>query len=129
MSKIIEGLLYSESHEWVRAENGTAEIGITDYAQKSLGNIVYVDMPDEDDEVSQNEEFGAVESVKAASDLYSPVSGTVTEKNDALEDEPGLLNKDPYGNWIIRVSLSDLSELDSLMDADAYKEFLDKEAH
>lgn len=129
MSKIIEGLLYSESHEWVRAENGTAEIGITDYAQKSLGNIVYVDMPDEDDEVSQNEEFGAVESVKAASDLYSPVSGTVTEKNDALENEPGLLNKDPYGNWIIRVSLSDLSELDSLMDADAYKEFLDKEAH
>ena len=129
MSKIIEGLLYSESHEWVRAENGTAEIGITDYAQKSLGNIVYVDMPDEDDEVSQNEEFGAVESVKAASDLYSPVSGTVTEKNDALEDEPGLLNKDPYENWIIRVSLSDLSELDSLMDADAYKEFLDKEAH
>lgn len=129
MSKIIEGLLYSESHEWVRAENGTAEIGITDYAQKSLGNIVYVDMPDEDDEVSQNEEFGAVESVKAASDLYSPVSGTVTEKNDALEDEPGLLNKDPYGNWIIRVSLSDLSELDSLMDADAYREFLDKEAH
>ncbi len=129
MSKIIEGLLYSESHEWVRAENGTAEIGITDYAQKSLGNIVYVDMPDEDDEVSQNEEFGAVESVKAASDLYSPVSGTVTEKNDALEDEPGLLNKDPYGNWIIRVSLSDLSELDSLMDAAAYKEFLDKEAH
>ena len=129
MSKIIEGLLYSESHEWVRAENGTAEIGITDYAQKSLGNIVYVDMPDEDDEVSQNEEFGAVESVKAASDLYSPVSGTVTKKNDALEDEPGLLNKDPYGNWIIRVSLSDLSELDSLMDAAAYKEFLDKEAH
>ncbi len=129
MSKIIEGLLYSESHEWVRAENGTAEIGITDYAQKSLGNIVYVDMPDEDDEVSQNEEFGAVESVKAASDLYSPVSGTVTEKNDALEDEPGLLNKDPYENWIIRVSLSDLSELDSLMDAAAYKEFLDKEAH
>ena len=79
MSKIADGLLYSESHEWVKMENGIATVGITDFAQKSMGNIVYVDMPEPDDEVSQNEEFGAVESVKAASDLYSPVSGIVTE--------------------------------------------------
>ena len=129
MSRIEEGLLYSESHEWVKVEDGTAVIGISDFAQHSMGNIVYVDMPEEDDEVSAGEEFGAVESVKAASDLISPLTGVVVARNEVLEDESGLLNSDPYGNWIIRVSLSDLSELDSLMDAAAYKEFLDKEAH
>lgn len=128
MSKIIEGLFYSESHEWVRTEGDTAVIGITDFAQKSMGNIVYVDMPEEDDEISQNEEFGAVESVKAASDLIAPVSGTVIEKNAALEDEPGLLNSDPYANWIIRVRLSDISETDALMDAAEYTEFLSRQA-
>ncbi len=128
MSKIIEGLFYSESHEWVRTEGDTAVIGITDFAQKSMGNIVYVDMPEEDDEISQNEEFGAVESVKAASDLIAPVSGTVIEKNAALEDEPGLLNSDPYANWIIRVRLSDISETDALMDAAGYTEFLSRQA-
>lgn len=126
MSKIIEGLFYSESHEWVRTEGDTAVIGITDFAQKSMGNIVYVDMPEEDDEISQNEEFGAVESVKAASDLIAPVSGTVIEKNAALEDEPGLLNSDPYANWIIKVRLSDISETDALMDAAEYTEFLSR---
>ncbi len=128
MSKIIEGLFYSESHEWVRTEGDTAVIGITDFAQKSMGNIVYVDMPEEDDEISQNEEFGAVESVKAASDLIAPVSGTVIEKNAALEDEPGLLNSDPYANWIIRVRFSDISETDALMDAAEYTEFLSRQA-
>ncbi len=128
MSKIAEGLLYSESHEWVKVEGDIAVIGISDFAQKSMGSIVYVDMPEEDDEVSQDEEFGAVESVKAASDLYSPVSGTVIEKNAALEDEPGLLNTDPYTNWIIRVRMSDPSETESLMDAAAYSEFLDRQA-
>ena len=128
MSKIAEGLLYSESHEWVKVEGDIAVIGISDFAQKSMGSIVYVDMPEEDDEVSQDEEFGAVESVKAASDLYSPVSGTVIEKNAALEDEPGLLNTDPYTNWIIRVRMSDPSETESLMDAVAYSEFLDRQA-
>ena len=99
-------------------------VGITDYAQKELGNVVYVDMPEVDDEVAQGEEFGAVESVKAASDLNSPVSGTVAEVNDALEDEPGLINKDAFENWIMKVKLSDKSELDSLMDAAAYKKFI-----
>ena len=121
MSKIIDGLYYSESHEYVKVEGDFGFIGITDYAQHELGNVVYVDMPEVDDEVTAGEEFGAVESVKAASDLMSPVSGTVVEVNDALEDEPGLINKDAFENWIIKVELSDKSELDSLMDAAAYK--------
>jgi len=121
MSKIIDGLYYSESHEYVKVEGDFGFIGITDYAQHELGNVVYVDMPEVDDEVTAGEDFGAVESVKAASDLMSPVSGTVVEVNDALEDEPGLINKDAFENWIIKVELSDKSELDSLMDAAAYK--------
>ena len=128
MSRIIEGLLYSESHEWVKIDGDAATIGITDFAQKSMGNIVYVDMPDEDDEVSRNEEFGAVESVKAASDLYAPVSGTVTETNSELDDEPGLLNSDPYSNWIIKVRMSDPAETEALMDAAAYEAFLAAQA-
>ncbi len=121
MSKIIEGLYYSESHEYVKVEGDFGFIGITDYAQHELGNVVYVDMPEVDDEVTAGEDFGAVESVKAASDLMSPVSGTVVEVNEALEDEPGLINKDAFENWIIKVELSDKSELDNLMDAAAYK--------
>lgn len=122
----MEGLKYSESHEFVKVEGDEAYIGITDYAQHELGNIVYVDMPEVDDEVTAGEEFGAVESVKAASDLNSPVSGTVVEINEALEDEPGLINKDAFANWIIKVKLSDKSELDSLMDAKAYEAFIGK---
>ena len=121
MSKIIEGLYYSESHEYVKVEGNFGFIGITDYAQHELGNVVYVDMPEVDDEVTAGEDFGAVESVKAASDLMSPVSGTVVEVNEALEDEPGLINKDAFENWIIKVEMSDKSELDNLMDAAAYK--------
>ena len=121
MSKIIDGLYYSESHEYVKVEGDFGFIGITDYAQHELGNVVYVDMPEVDDEVTAGEDFGAVESVKAASDLMSPVSGTVVEVNEALEDEPGLINKDAFENWIIKVELSDKSELDSLIDAAAYK--------
>lgn len=121
MAKVIEGLYYSESHEYVRVEGNNAFIGITDYAQHALGNIVYVDMPEADDEVTAGEEFGAVESVKAASDLISPVSGTVLEVNEALEDEPELINKEAFSNWIIKVQLSDPSELEALMDAKAYE--------
>ena len=124
MSNIIDGLYYSESHEFIKVEGDFGFIGITDYAQHELGNVVYVDMPEVDDEVSAGEEFGAVESVKAASDLNSPVSGTVVEVNDALEDEPGLINKDAFANWIIKVQLSDKSELDNLKDAAAYKKFI-----
>ena len=121
MSKIIEGYYYSESHEYVKVEGNVGYVGITDHAQHELGNVVYVDMPEVDDGVTAGEEFGAVESVKAASDLFSPVSGTVLEVNEALEDEPGLVNQDPYANWIMKVELSDSSELDNLMDAAAYK--------
>lgn len=121
--KTVEGLYYSESHEWVKVDGEVAIIGITDFAQKAMGDIVYVDMPEVDDEVTAEEEFGAVESVKAASDLISPVSGTVTEINEALEDESGLLNQDPYENWIIKVQMSDPGEVDRLMDAEAYAAF------
>ena len=123
MAKVIEGLYYSESHEYVKVEGNVGYIGITDYAQDALGNVVYVDLPDVDDEVTAGEEFGAVESVKAASDIISPVSGTIIEVNEALDDEPELLNKDAFGNWIIKVELSDKSELDGLMDAKAYEAF------
>ena len=119
MAKVIEGLYYSESHEYVRVEGNTGFIGITDYAQNALGNVVYVDMPDVDDEITAGEDFGAVESVKAASDLLSPVSGTVLEVNEALEDQPELINQDAFENWIIKVELSDTGELDQLMDAKA----------
>ena len=122
MAKVIEGLYYSESHEYVRVEGEYGYVGITDYAQHALGNVVYVDMPEVDDEVEAGEDFGAVESVKAASDLISPVSGTVVEVNEALEDAPELLNQDAFENWIIKVQLSDKAELDNLMDTAAYEE-------
>ena len=126
MAKVIEGLYYSESHEYVRVDGEYGYIGITDYAQNALGAVVYVDMPEVDDEVTAGEEFGAVESVKAASDLYSPVSGTVVEVNEALDDQPELVNQDAYENWIIKVEMSDKSELDNLMDAAAYEAFCAK---
>ena len=121
MAKTIEGLYYSESHEYVRIEGEYGYVGITDYAQEQLGNVVYVDMPEVDDEVTAGEEFGAVESVKAASDLISPVSGVVVEINADLEDQPELINQDAYENWIIKVELADPAELDSLLDAAAYE--------
>ena len=127
MAKVLEGLYYSESHEYVRVEGEYGYVGITDYAQNALGNVVYVDMPEVDDEVTAGEEFGAVESVKAASDLMSPVSGTVVEVNEALDDQPELVNQDAYANWIIKVEMSDKSELDNLMDAKAYVAFCEKD--
>lgn len=117
---IKNNLRYAESHEWVSLEGEIATVGITDYAQHALGDIVYVDMPEVGDEVTAGEEFGAVESVKAASDLYSPVSGEVVEINEALEDEPGLINQDAFANWIMKVKVSDPSELEALLDAEAY---------
>ncbi|MCM1152996.1 MAG: glycine cleavage system protein GcvH [Muribaculum sp.] len=120
MSKILDNLRYADSHEWVKVDGDIATVGITDYAQHALGDIVYVDMPEEGDEVTAGEDFGAVESVKAASDLISPVSGEVVEVNAALEDEPGLLNADAFENWIMKVKLSDPAEVDALLDAAAY---------
>lgn len=126
MARFIEGLYYSESHEFVKVEGEYGYIGITDYAQNALGNVVYVDMPEVDDDITAGEEFGAVESVKAASDLNAPVSGTVVEVNTALEDTPELINQDAFANWIIKVKLSDPSELESLMDDKAYEEMCNK---
>ena len=120
MSKVIEGLLYSESHEWVKVEDGLAVIGVSDYAQSEMGDITYVDLPSEGDEVAAGEEFGALESVKASSELYCPVSGVVEEVNSDLEASPEMVNEDPYGAWIIKVRMSDAAELDALMDAAAY---------
>lgn len=122
MAKVIEGLYYSESHEYVKVEGEYGYVGITDYAQHQLGNVVYVDMPEVDDDVTAGEEFGAVESVKAASDLISPISGTVVEINEVLEDEPEQINRDAFANWIMKVKLSDASELEGLMSASQYEE-------
>ena len=122
MAKVIEGLYYTESHEYVKVEGEYGYVGITDYAQHQLGNVVYVDLPEVDDEVTAGDDFGAVESVKAASDLVSPVSGVVVEVNEALEDDPALINKDAFENWIIKVKLSDMVELDGLLNASQYEE-------
>ena len=127
MAKVLEGLYYSESHEFVKVEGDFGFIGVTDYAQNALGEVVYVDMPEVDDDVEAGEEFGAIESVKAASDLIAPVSGKVVEVNEALDDEPGLINQDAFANWIIKVALADSSEINNLMDAEAYKAFCAKE--
>ncbi len=111
---------FSESHEYVRVEGEFGYIGITDYAQKQLGNIVYVDMPEVDDEITAGEVFGAVESVKAASDLIAPISGTVVDVNEDLEDHPELINQDTNDNWIIKVSIADTDELQKLMTEEDY---------
>jgi len=126
MSKVVEGLLYSEDHEWVKVEGNVAVIGISDFAQNELGDITYADLPEVDDDVEADEDFGALESVKASSDLLSPVSGKIVEVNEELEDAPEKINEDPYGTWIIKVEMSDPKELDSLMDAAAYKSLTDK---
>lgn len=125
--KIIKGLFYSDDHEWVRVEDDIAYIGITDYAQHNMGDIVYVELPEEDTEIERGDAFGVVESVKAASDMYSPVSGTVVKFNEDLEDEPELVNEDAFENWMIAVRMSDESELEDLMDAAAYEEFCEGE--
>ena len=122
MSKILEGLLYSDSHEWVKIDGNVAIIGVSDFAQEEMGDITYVDMPDVDDEVTKGEDFGALESVKASSELYSPVSGKIVACNNSVEDSPELINEDPYGAWIIKVEMSDTSELDSLLSSAAYAE-------
>ena len=121
MAKIIEGLRYSESHEWVKAEGNVAVVGVSDFAQEEMGDITYMDMPMVGDEFAAGDEFGALESVKASSDLYCPVSGKVIEVNETLEDAPENINSDPFGSWIIKLEMSDPSELDALMDAAAYQ--------
>ncbi len=118
---------YTKEHEWIGVEGGIGTIGITDYAQNSLGDIVYVDVPKVGDEVTANATFGSVESVKAVSDLYSPVSGTVTEVNESLKTEPDKINAAAHEAWIIKVKLSDPGEWDKLLDATAYEKFISEE--
>ena len=121
MIKILKELKYAKSHEWVKVEGDIATIGITDYAQHSLGSIVYVEGGEVGDTVEQFGEFGAVESVKAASDIMSPVSGEILEVNEEVIDNPELINEDPYANWIIKVKVNDLAELDELLSAEEYE--------
>ena len=127
MSNIPDGLLYTKEDEWVRVEDGVGTIGITDFAQDALSDIVYVELPDAGDSVSAGETFGVVESVKAASDLYSPVSGDVAGVNEDLLDIPETLNSDPYGGgWMVKIKLGDLAELEGLMDSAAYTTYCEE---
>lgn len=125
--KVLENLFYTEDHEWVKVEGNEAYIGITDHAQHELGDIVFVELPELEDEFDVEDAFGVVESVKAASDMNIPVSGKILEINEDLVDDPALINQDAYANWMIKVELSDSSEIEKLMNAEQYKTFV-KEA-
>ena len=127
MTKILDDLLYTKDDEWLRVEGNEALVGLTDYAQDQLSDIVYLELPGENEEFGSGDTFGVVESVKAAADLYMPVSGTILEANEDLLDTPEVLNSDPYeGGWLVRISLSDTSELDGLMNAAAYQAYCDE---
>ena len=124
-----EGLRYTSEHEWVLVEAGAATIGVTDHAQQMLGDVVFVEIPEIGTEIVKDEPFGVIESVKAASDIFAPVSGQVTEINEELGDHPEYVNQSPYEKgWIIRVIMSNSNDVDDLMDSDKYREFLEKEA-
>ena len=124
MANVPEDLHYSKDHEWVRVDGDIATIGITDYAQNSLGDVVYVEVPKPGDEFAAHESFGSVESVKAVSELFTPVSGAVVEANETLQDEPEKVNQDPYGDaWMIRIRMSHPGEVDSLLTAAEYEDF------
>lgn len=129
MSNVPEDLRYSKDHEWIRIEGDTGTVGITDHAQHSLGDVVYVELPKEGDKFAAHDSFGSVESVKAVSELFLPVAGEITEVNDSLQDEPEKVNNDPYGEgWMVRVRLSEAGEVDSLLDPAEYEDFLKAEA-
>ncbi|MDP2723834.1 MAG: glycine cleavage system protein GcvH [Bacteroidales bacterium] len=124
---IPKNLLYTEDHEWLRVEGNEAFVGVTDFAQKELGDVVFVEVETLDETLDKAEAFGTIEAVKTVSDMFMPVGGTVLELNELLEDEPETINKDPYGKgWIIKISISDASELDQLLDADAYKALIEE---
>lgn len=125
--KVLENLFYTEDHDWVKVEGDTAYIGITDFAQHALGDIVYVELPEVDSEFAQGDTFGVIESVKAAADIHIAVGGKVVEANESISDDPALLNQDAYENWMIKIELSDKSELDKLMGSKEYEEFCSKE--
>ncbi|NLV89338.1 MAG: glycine cleavage system protein GcvH [Tissierellia bacterium] len=125
--KVMKDLYYTKDHEWVKVEGDLAFVGIADFAQSSLGDIVYVELPEVDDEFDKEEAFGAVESVKAASDVFMPIGGKVVEVNEELIDDPALLNSDPYENWMIKIEIKDKAELDELMTSEEYEKFLAEE--
>ena len=125
--KIVEGNLYTKDHEWVKIDGKEAYVGISDHAQDSLGDIVYVELPEVGDEFDKGEAFAVVESTKAASDVYLPVAGKVVEVNEALDDAPELINEDAFANWIAKIELSGDADTSDLMDAAAYKEFCENE--
>lgn len=126
--KILEGLFYTQDHEWVRVEGDKAYIGVTDYAQHALGDIVFVELPEVDSEVSKGDQLVAVESVKAASDVYAPVSGTVVEVNEGVADDPALVNADAYENWMVVIEMSDKEELEGLLSPEDYEKLCEEEA-
>ena len=126
MAKVLEGLLYAESHEWVRLEGDIATIGVSDFAQEEMGDITYVDLPEVDDDVEKGEEFGALESVKASSELYSPVTGVVVEVNDEVVDAPEKINEDAFSAWLSKVKVGNPAKVEGLLDAEAYKALTDK---
>lgn len=126
--KVLENLLYTKEHDWLKVEGDRAYLGITDHAQKSLGNIVYVDLPSVDNEFSAGDTFGVIESVKAASDCYIPVDGKILEVNEKLSDDPSLLNQDPYENWMICFEIKDKTQLYGLMNAEEYIKYCNEEA-
>ena len=120
--------MYTNDHEWIKVEDDLVTIGITEYAQEQLGDVVYVELPDEGQEIEAEDAFGSVESVKAVSEIYSPIGGTVVEVNDLLEDSPEKVNTDPYGDrWMVKLEVSDTSVLDKLMSAEDYEEYLAEE--
>ncbi|GAA0121558.1 MULTISPECIES: glycine cleavage system protein GcvH [Clostridium] len=124
---VLNNLLYTKDHEWIKVEGNKAYIGITDYAQKLLGDIVFIELPEEGTEFSKGDAFGVVESVKAASDIYVPVSGNVIEFNEEIIDSPEMVNEKPYDSWMIRVELQDEAELKELLSPEEYKNICDKE--
>ena len=123
--KVIPSLKYTDKHEWVRMDGEFAYIGITDYAQDQLGEVLFVEMPEVGDELTQGEEYGVVESSKVASDLVAPISGEVVEINDKLDDEPEYINEDPYDAWIVKIKVSDEDELESLLNSDGYESIIE----
>lgn len=122
--KILDGLYYTEDHEWIKIDGDKVRIGITDFAQKELGDVVYVELPEVDDELNAGDPFGVIESVKAASDVYVPLTGTVTMVNEALEEAPESINEDPYGSWIFELELADKGQLENMMSSAQYQDFL-----
>ncbi|KAG0599097.1 hypothetical protein M758_12G127600 [Ceratodon purpureus] len=127
---VVDDLRYSKSHEWAKLEGDTVVVGITHHAQEALGDVVFVDLPEVGKTITQGDSFGSVESVKAVSDVYSPVSGQIVEVNSELTESPGLVNRGPFGEgWMMKLKVKDPSEVQSLLNADSYKQFIEEEAH